>query len=490
MVESLCSCCKLLGKPAVRINFIISTGLPNGLIHERIEYLLENYSETSSFENGDRLTNYETLVDINSQLFGSQKKISSVSQPISTVKQSCCNGFTTMPLDIDNILDPFQLESFKKTIVDLLDRKADSEIEEENTKPKSPTWIMINDSMCLEPAFLNIFLQLNNQNSPLPSFTLNILCFLVDEQRLFENWFFQNRPIEDYNTNICPTYEREINNFFHLLNSSKYLQQNTLLINEQDMVTDDKLQILLQGIFQHGSSKFRANNEKFRQKMAKLFSSRQRRTHDVRNVRSSLVKRYNQTVTDRLMPLLDNLQQPTTATDAARKIIHIVLNEFERMNDEERRVYKRQLILGFHFGRAKDSNTIIAQLVHYALFLLRNNDDTLIPFIYSIITVVCKLGTHFIFRHEFLNNTPEIFTLSLLLVSQRQYALTLAGLRLCMIILDADQNEHKYAMSYLRHDSLSARKILDAIKWLLSPYLTLDKMWQEEEEEKDSDASE
>jgi hypothetical protein len=206
---------------------------------------------------------------------------------------------------------------------------------------------------------------------------------------------------------------------------------------------------------------------------------------------------YTQTVKERLKPLLDDLQQTITATDAARKISHIVLDEFERMNEEELRVYRRQLLLGFKNSDPKYSNTIAAQLVCYALHLLKNNDETSTPLIYSIVLVICRIGTHFIFRHELFNNTPEIYTLSLLLVNQRNYALTLSGLRLCIIILDGDQNEHKYAMAYLKHDLLSARKILDAIKWLLSPYQTLQNLWKEEnhkenekEKENENDDSE
>jgi hypothetical protein len=73
--------------------------------------------------------------------------------------------------------------------------------------------------------------------------------------------------------------------------------------------------------------------------------------------------------------------------------------------------------------------------------------------------------------------------LSLSLISQRQYALTLSGLRLCLTILDGDRTEYKYAMAYLAHETSSARKILDAIHWLLSPYLTLENLWKKEEEE-------
>ena len=487
MVESTCSCCKLFGKPPTRINFIISTGLSDSMVHGRIKYLIRNYSETSSFKNDICLTNYGTLMDISDQLFNRQSDSSSIDQSISAATQTCCHGFTTMPIDIDDISDSSQLDTLRKDILDLLDSKAESATEEQNTKSKSASWIMISGSMCLEPAFLNVFLQVNDQNSSLLRFTLTVLCFLVNEQRLFENWFFQDLPVQDYHSNTYPKYEREINNFFSLLTSSKYLQQNTLLINEEDVLTDDKLQILLQSIFRNESSKFRADNGKLRFGMAKLLLRRRRTVRDVRNVRNSLQKFYIQTVKNRLKPLLNDLQQTTTADNAARQISHIVLDNFDRMNEEELRVYYRQLMLGFKNSDAKHSNTIAAQLVHYALHLLRNNNGTSTPLIYSIILVICRLSTHLIFRHELFNNTAEIYTLSLLLVSQRQYALTLSGLQLCKTILKGDQNEHKYAMTYLTHDSLSARKILDAIKWLLSPYVTLKNLWEEEEEEKEKD---
>jgi hypothetical protein len=488
MTESLCSYCKLLGKPPARINFIIATGLPDSLVYQRIRYLLRNYSETPSFENDIRLTNYETLMDISSQLFNRQNDSSSVNQSISAATQTCCHGFTTMPIEVDDISDSSQIDIFQKTIFNLLDSKADSTTNEQNTKPKSASWIMISGSMCLEPALLNVFLQLRYQNSSSLSFTFTVLCFLVDEQRLFENWFLRDLSIQDYNSKIYPKYERGINNFFSLLNSSKYLQQNTLLIDERDMLTDDKLQILLQNIFRNGSSKYRANNDKLRSDMAKLLSPRQRTIRDVRNVKNSLQRCCEQMIEDRLKPLFNDLEQTITAYNSARQICRLVLDEFGRMNEEELRIYKRLLTLGFYFYDAKHSDTIAARLVNYALHLLRNDNDTSTQLIYSIVLVICKLGTHFIFRHKLFNNTPQIYTLSLLLVSQRQYALTLSGLQLCTTILNGDQNEHKYAMAYLKHDALGAQKILDAIKWLLSPYLTLKILWKQEKEKENDDS--
>ncbi|CAF2786310.1 unnamed protein product [Rotaria sp. Silwood2] len=489
MTESLCSCCQLLGKPPGQINFIIATGVPDSVVYQRIKYLLENNSENSSWTSDIRLKHYETLMDINNQLFNLQNHSLPMDQSISTSTRTCCDGYTAMSIDIDDISNSSRLDKFQKTILELLDPT----IEKKYIKRKLTSWILFSGSICLEPALLNIFLQLTNQNSSLRSFTLTVLCFLVDEKRLFENWLFQNLSIQDYQLKTLPEYQHQINNFFSLLNSSKYLQDNTLLVEEQTVLTDSTLQTFMQGVFRNESSKYRANNDKFRCDMAKLLSPRQRTVRDVRDIRIELVKRYNWIIADRLKPLLNDLQRSSTAVNAARQIVHLVLDDFERMNDEELRVYKRQLIHGFKTHDAEDTNTIAAQLVRYALELLRNNNaDTSTPLIYSIISVICTLGSHFYSRHELFNHTPEIYTLSLLLVSQRQYALTLSGLRLCNTILYGDQNEHKYAIAYLTHDPLTARKILDAIKWLLSPYQTLKNLWKEEEEgaEKGYDGSE
>ncbi|CAF1337053.1 unnamed protein product [Rotaria sordida] len=216
--------------------------------------------------------------------------------------------------------------------------------------------------------------------------------------------------------------------------------------------------------------------------MAKLLVYRPRTIHAVKSFRKDLQKSYNPTVKNRLRPLLNNLKQKTTvaAAAAARQIIHLVLDEFKRMNKEEKRIYERQLTLGLEDNDVKSSNTITAQLVHYALYLLKSDNDKLMSLIYSIILVICKLGVHFIFRHELFKSTPEIYTLSLLLISTQQYALTLSGLRLCVTILNGDEIEHKYALAYSQHDTSSVRKILDAIKWLLSPYITLKNLWKKE----------
>jgi hypothetical protein len=67
-----------------------------------------------------------------------------------------------------------------------------------------------------------------------------------------------------------------------------------------------------------------------------------------------------------------------------------------------------------------------------------------------------------------------------LLIKQRKYALTLSGIRLCVTIIESDQIEYKYTKAYLEHDSSAVRHILNAIKWLLSPFLTLKSAWEKE----------
>lgn len=493
MAESICSCCKLLGKPPAQINFIIVTGQPNTLIYPRTKNLLRTYSEISSYENDVRLTDYESLITISTQLFKQQNNSPAVVDQLVSTK-TCCQGFTTIPVEIDETSNKPRLDDVEEDIRNLLGSKSDSVTEEPAAKTVPFSWVMIGDFACLEPEFLKIFLRLSDENSFQLTFSYTILCFLVDEQRLFENWFFQDLPINDYQSNAYPEYEYAVNNLFNFLKTSKSLQRNTLLINEGAYTTDHELQRLLQSIYREGSSSYRANNDQHRNRMANLLSPRRRTMRDVRFVRNNLQRSYNRPVEDRLRLLLYQLKERTTlnAMNAARQVCYIVLDEFQRMNDEEKRVYKRQLILGFGKNDVEHSNTITAQLVYLALHLLSTSDDTLIPLIYSIVRAIRRLSVHYIFRHHLFNHTPVIFQLSLLLITRRQYPLTLAGLRLCTCILDADQIEHKYALEYLKHDQSSARKVLDAIRWLLSPYLDLEKLWREERnrEKKDEENSE
>ncbi|CAF4251448.1 unnamed protein product [Rotaria sp. Silwood2] len=484
MTESLCSCCKLLGKPPSPINFIIAMGSPVSLIYPKVEYLLRNYSEISSYMNDIRLPNYEILTNINDQLFASQNQSSSIDRRLSTLIPSCCNGFNLMSININDVSNSSQIGEFRNRLLELL--KLANKVE--NVQYKSPSWILLSGSICLESKFINIFLQLNDLNSPFFNFTLKIMCFLVDEQQLFENSLAQRRSVQDYQINIYPVYEKRIKSLFSVLASSKYLQNNVLLIDERIVTDDSALQTLIQSLYHNESSKYLANDNKLRFDVLKLLSPRRRTARDVRDIRNFLQKNYNRTISNRLKPLLNDLQQSDTAENAARKIVHLVLDEFDRLNDEELQVYKRQLIFGFNLSDAAYQNTIAAQLIHYVLQLLNNQNYALTPFIYSMVLAICVLGNHFIFRHDLFSHTPEIYTLSLQLITQREYALTLSGLRLCSTILNGDQIEHKYAIYYLTHDPLAARKILDAIKWLLSPYQILKNLCREVQAHENSDS--
>ncbi|CAF3488190.1 unnamed protein product [Rotaria socialis] len=325
MAESICSCCKLLGKPPGQINFIITTGVPHSLVYDRIEYLLSNYSDTSSYTNDACLTSYETLISLSDRIFNINKHLSD--QSTSTATHRCCNGFNTIPIDIDDISNLSQLDTFRKTILELLDPT-------NKEKPKVSSWIMLHGSICLEPAFLDIFIELSNFKPLLLSFTFTTLCFLVNEERLFQNWLFQSLSIQDYQSHTYPEYDHRLKSFFSLLNSSKYLQENTLLVEEQIVSTDSTLQTLLQGIFRNESSKYGANNDKLRFDMAKLLLPSRRTVRDIRDIRQNLQGSYHRIISNRLEPIFNDLQNSATATNAARQIVRIVLDDFKRMNDE------------------------------------------------------------------------------------------------------------------------------------------------------------
>ncbi|CAM4985722.1 unnamed protein product [Rotaria socialis] len=484
MTESLCWCCKLFGKASRRINFIIVTGAAHSLIYERVKCIFRNDSYISSSTDGIRLRDYKTLTDINDTLFNDGNHSSSIDQAVSTPMEACCNGSTVMPNDIEDVSNSLQLDTFKKQMIELLRSK----VEEKSKERRSKSWILLSGSIFLEPPLLNIFLQFTALNSLSSSFTLTVLCFLVKEARLFENWLPHHRSIQDYQEHTFREYDTHIRNFFLLLNSSKYLQDNTLLVDEGTILNDSTLQALMQGLFRKESSKYRASDKQLLADMAKLLSPVQRTIRDIFVTRRDLKSHYHRRAKIRLEPLFHDLQQSSAAVNAARQIANIVLDDFKCMNDGELKAYRKLCVCGFQNHDLENGNTIAAQLVHLAVYLLKNNnDDGSIPLIYSIVLAICEIGAHFYLRHDLFNHTSEIYTLSLLLVSQRQYPLTLSGLRLCNTILKADQNEYKYVTNYLTHDALTARKILNAIIWLLSPYQTLKKIWEESKEEQENE---
>ena len=482
MTESLCSCCQLLGKPSARINFLIFTGLPDSLIYSRIKYILRHYSGTLSSADDVQFTNYESLMSVSTQLFTRQDQALPPDIPVPDSTQTCCHGFSVLPIDIADTSDSTEIDRFTKKVQDFLDSQTDAPLDEQDGNTKASSWIMLSGSPYLDPALLSVFQRLKAQSEPSFSFTFTILCFLVTEQRLFENWLFHNLSIQDYHNTTYPRYTERIRKFFPLLNSNKSMQEHTYLFEEHSRLTDDQIQNLLQDVFRRKGSKHQATNDRLRQSMEKLFSPRSRTVRDIRTVRNSLQRSYQENVAERLRLLFNDLKKPATTVATARRLVHLVLSEFERINHEELRAYKRILVVGFEPSDAKRSDTIVANLIRCAIMLLNNANDTSVPLIYAIVLTVCTLSSHFIFRHDLFNNTPEIYHLSLLLVSQRQYALTLIGLRLCTVILNGDQNEHKYAIAYLKHDPLATCKILDGIKWLLSPYISLRNLWKEEKE--------
>ena len=473
MTEPLCSVCKLFGKPPERVNFIIVASSSDSLIPQRIKHILKKYSDESSFVNDVHLKNYEALIDIKNKIFPSNITSLSDNQATSTETRTCCNGLIVYA----------EIESFRQRILKLLTRNSDITEDESDKTSESPSWVIFTGQQYFEPAVLKILLQLKNEESNLFDYTCTVLGFLMNEQTLFKHWYFQDRPIQDYQTYAYPEYESAIKEFFSFLNSSKELQQITLLIDEDYISADEDLQFLLQSLFSGDLSNCKAVDNQLRLYMSGLLLPRRRTVRDISYLRNDLQKYYASAVKRRLSPLLTDLKQSETAIQSAREICRIVLDEFDHMNDEENRVYKRQLMLGLNNDGAKSSNTVAAQLVFCALRLLESKDESLYPLIYAIVMSVCRLSGHYIFRHELFNNTLQIYTLGLLLVTQREYSLVLCGLRLCASILDGDQIEHKYALAFAKHDSLAVRKILDAVKWILSAYIYLKDLWRKEVEE-------
>ena len=472
MSENVCSCCQLFGKPPARVNFIVATGVPSKFLYRRIRHVIRHYSDKETSIKDEDLTNHNVLKEVADELFHLENKTNLNESTEVSKTDECCHGFSTEEVTIEDETDQARLETVERHILNLLTPKEKPSDETQNLDDESPTWIIFYKSECLQPVFLNIFLRIRERNDSLYDFTLKILCFCVDEQRFFENWIFTEETIQNYDEK-CPIYEKRIGKFFELLNSSIPLQKATLLFKENENLDDDRLREILRNIFRRESSNNAATNNQWRRTMSELFRRRRRNARDIRNVRNSLQGCYQTRVEQRLKPLLWDLQRTETAMFTARKVALIVLDEFERINEEELRAYRRQLICG--------SKTIGRELTLYAIRLIENDRIPTVAFLYSIILTICRVASHFYFRHEFFDSTPEIFKLSIALIRQRQYHLTISGLQLCSVIIRADQNEHKYSIAYLKHDSSVARKLMDAILWLFSPFLQLKNKWRNAE---------
>lgn len=479
MTETRCPCCKILGKPPCLINFIVATGLPHSLVYEQIKHLLlTNISASHPPTDDGCLSDYQGLVEIGNSLFDSRNHLSSIHEVLSTPVGNCCNGLRILSFGMDEKSKSLNIDKIKKTIKNLLDSSTERQFE----RYQSPSWILLCGSIFLQPTLISTFLPDKGSYMSSIDYTVTFICFLGNEKRLFESWLCQLTSFENYDENVYPDYNKKIKDFFAFLNTSEYLRANTLLIDEQMVLNDKELLNILKAIYHSESTNYRATNNELRSKMERLLSPKVRTIREILHVRSSLVKVYRENISKRLETLFDGMQQAETAERAVREICHIILNVLPRLDKEQQSVYRKLFMADFRNSREQRS-TIASQLTQYALFLIENNNSQLIPLLYGITEAICKLIDHYHLYHGLLNRTPEIYKLSLLLIAQRQYALTLVGTNLCARILEKDVKEHKYGDTYLAYDLHTTRRILDAIKWLLSPYQKLKELWQNEKKQ-------
>ena len=470
MAELPCSCCTLLGEPPARVNFKILTGLPYSRERERIYYLREHHNE-DGYAGTVVNSYYHSLIDVSKELFNPMNLSCS---SIASLPNKCCYG-SKFP-NKNNQLTSSCYDAVKNYILCQLKPKSTIEKSEVDPCVQAASWIIFNDSNCMEEKFLNIFLQLKDHQAPLLDYTFTVLCLLDSEKEVFKNCILQSTTFDQYNS-ISIEYQRRIKDFFILLKSSSILQQRTLLVEQNKLSNSEIIQRILHRLPRNVSGR----GSTFYHEMEHLFTPITRQPDDIGVVRRSLQKDYNQAAQDHLQALLNKLRQRNTVEEAAHQLIRLVLIDFKYMNAEEKSIYRRQLILGFNsYDAQQHSNSIAAQVIHYIVELISKQDKKQNSLTYALVEVICILAEHSFYCHDLFNSTPEIFTLSMSLVCQRQYPIVLGGLRLCKIILKGDRVKNKYAAMYLKYDRLAARKMMDAIKWLLAPYQTLQMQWEQE----------
>ncbi|CAF1614741.1 unnamed protein product, partial [Didymodactylos carnosus] len=381
------------------------------------------------------------------------------------------------------------------------------------------SWIIVNNSSCLELPLIEWFVDLNSKVTSdqqskqqvsadkktkdydiLLDFDFHVLCLIATEEQLFQTIVKANMNLNHYVSVIYPEYHRRINTFLTYLSQSPILQQRTLLIEEGLVLMNDNesselfFSALLNGLVNNNTTvmlKYGGTNSQNRYYSVNLLpksnASPRRVMSDVRTMRYRLKDDYDISTKTRLLPILKDLALSNGVSASRRRssaitLLQIVLEELPSMNTEERRVYRRMILEGVSKADGDKANTIASHSVKYSLYLVRNYlvtpDDEDLALIFSLVLAICRLAAHYWFRHALFNRTPEIYTLTLLLINQKCYVLAVAGIRLFTCILDADQMQMKYSITFTKHDQFVVRKLLDTIKWLFSPFQLLEKEQQ------------
>ncbi|CAF1648618.1 unnamed protein product, partial [Adineta ricciae] len=469
MVDSLCSYCQIFGKPSTQINFIILAGGPDTTAYERIKYFIQNYSQTNTSFEVNNLTNYDALMAIQNRIFDHKSQPASTNSVTTNPIHTCCRGRTT--------LHAKEYETLRKEVDDLLNENA-------------LTWILVYGSVLLDPDFLKIVIDVNNQKQPSVTTAFAVLGLLVNEEKLFTDWICQSAPYQEYINQTYPNYADRTRRFFSLLNSSQSLREHTLLVQDNGDLPSAQLQEILKDLFDQKLSKYSSNDNNVRSSMEKLLGPHKRTVQHVRYTTSNLKSYYARILKRPLESLCSRLKNIDEATEAVREVVYLVLRDMVYADREKQRAYKRHFLCGFKDSDVENSDTIAAQLILYAQRLLASYDESTFSLLYAILWCICQVSKHFFFRHKLFSNTRETFELSLSLVCHQNYALKLAGLDLCEKILNADLNEHRYANVYLSVDTSTARKILNAIMQLLLPYQRLKEMYRDEALSFDSESDE
>lgn len=472
MVESCGPCCRLFGQPPEPVNFIIVTGLPHTRAYKRILSLLKYPDEVVSKKYSRPQDDYPSLVEGSIVLFDSRNENLSRTSRIVSHANNTCRGFRVMKYEGCRQSSISNLETLKEEIYDQL--KWQSKMRAEAQCKTRPTWIVFNQSTCMEREFLNIFLQ--NHRSESVSYSFTVLCILGDEEAVLNNCLSANVTSDEYNL-LCTQYQKQVEDFFTLLESSHILQERTKLIQQNELSTDEQIQRTLYQLPSEVTKPDDATILSWKY-MKNLFMPSRRIASEIR-IQPDVSE---QRLTSHLESLQNELQQGTSVEDSVYRIIDLVLFGFNSMTQSNRNICQRVLILGSNSpSRQWQPNSIASTLIRYALELLDKRDDTKSSLIFNLVRVICILGSYSFDFHKLIDGASKIFTLSLSLISRRDYVLVLVGLKLCATILKSDRLKNKYAIAYLKHDENAVKTIMDAVEWLLSPYGTLKDLWDKRE---------
>lgn len=467
MAFETCAFCDVFGKGKAELNVIIITGA----LCDDFIYAIKGQMETDERKHNLRAeykyTNYSTAAAIVQTVSQSKANSELTAHTTNNLLPSCCRGSKIVEVNSQ------MLQSEKNKIEQWLHTKSSSDDNRECKILASgdflPSWFLFIAPVISNSEFWENFINMIRNNPKCSNYM--VICLLVDEDRLFTNAMDDKRTLVDYNENILTAYEKFIKSFFQHLDASEDLQKNSILVPDNQYPTDRKLKVFFKSQYEKDLYRDLEEKRKIRTAFLKSFKPQKKCANDVNYKVSKVVDEYEKHWGTIIAKMCSELE---SSREIQSKAIELIIHECHSCTRQERGVLHRLLVRKFKIQNSNDSYSLITKLAIVAIELINNKNPESIPLIYGIAEAIYKAGSQPLCRRHIADD-EYMYKLNLLLINQSNCILTLAGLKLCGIILSSDVIQDMYAIRYSKYDSLAGEKIINAIIRLISPYIEFER---------------